>query len=61
MSAALIKIPTTRAIIAQNSVVLNDAFVSWFRSTPARKPVRLGLSRRVLPVAPDVAMLTPLG
>jgi hypothetical protein len=36
---------------------LNEAFVSWFRSlTAARTPVLRGVSTRVLPVAPVVAM-----
>src|SRR3954468_384058 len=57
MTAAAIRTPTTSTIIAQNSVVLNEAFVSWFRSLmAARMPPPRGASTRVLPVAPVVAM-----
>src|SRR3954469_22919621 len=62
MTAAAMRMPTTSTIIAQNSVVLNEAFVSWFRSLiAARKPVARGASARVLPVAPVVAMDSPYG
>src|SRR5215208_6289286 len=57
MRAALTRMLTTRTIIAQNSVVLNDALVSWFRSATApRIPVVRGVSTRRLSVAPVVAM-----
>src|SRR5215218_8745410 len=57
ITAALMRMLTTSAIIAQNSVVLNDAFVSWFRSpTAGRAALLRELSTRLLPVAPVVAM-----
>jgi hypothetical protein len=62
ISAALTRIDTTRTTIAQNSVVLKLAFVSWLRSaTRARIPVARGVSTRVLPVAPVVAKVCSFG
>src|SRR5215207_3019034 len=58
ISAALTRIETTSTTIAQNSVVLKLAFVSWLRSAMrARIPVARGVSTRVLPVAPVVAKM----
>src|SRR3954471_5144401 len=57
MSAALTRIEITSTTIAQNSVVLKLAFVSWLRSAMrARTPVVRGVSTRGLPVAPVLAI-----
>src|SRR5215213_1790305 len=56
ISAALTRIATTSPSMAQNSVVLMAAFVSWLRSARRpRIPFVRGVSTRVLPVAPVVA------